>query len=60
MIVLPARKRIIERRNKLYRHLFDIAHCASLQQVEDIMRRIHILNKKLLTINISKYDEDND
>lgn len=47
MIVLPTRRRLERRRNKLYQHLESILQHASVQQVEDIMRQIHIINLKI-------------
>jgi hypothetical protein len=52
MIPLLSRSRLKKRRNALYAHLIEIAKCASVHQVEDIMRRIHILN-----FRIQQYDQ---
>lgn len=49
MITLPTRKRLEHRRDALYRHLHGILQHATTQQVEDIMRRIHIINYRLLS-----------
>ena len=49
MIILPTRKRLESRRNELYKHLQMTLQYAPVQQVEDIMRRIHIINLKLVT-----------
>ena len=46
MIVLPTKRRLERRRESLYRYLMSL-HCASIHQVEDIMRKIHIINLKL-------------
>lgn len=49
MIILPTRQRLIRRRDKLYAHLESIINCASIHQVEDILRQIHIINLRLRT-----------
>lgn len=54
MIILPTRRRLELRRDKLYQHLISITETASVQQVEHIMRQIHIINTKLRTYFISK------
>ena len=47
MIILPTRRRLVRRRDALYRQLHAILHHASVSQVEDIMRKIHGINLKL-------------
>ena len=49
MILLPTRRRLERRRDALYRQLDSILQCASVQQVENIMRKIHGINLKLKT-----------
>lgn len=49
MIVLPTRRRLERRRDTLYKHLHAILHCASVNQVEEIMRNIHGINLKIKT-----------
>ena len=49
MIVLPTRKRLESRRDELYQRLLSSIDHASVHQVEDIMRRIHMINLKLIT-----------
>ena len=49
MIILPTRRRLEARRDKLYSHLEAIVNCASIHQVEDILRQIHIINLRLKT-----------
>ena len=49
MIILPTRQRLERRRDKLYIHLHNIVNCASVCQVEDIMRQIHGINLRLKT-----------
>ena len=49
MIILPTRRRLEQRRDKLYSHLEAIVNCASIHQVEDILRQIHIINLRLKT-----------
>ena len=41
--------RLIRRRDALYDRLDQMIHCASVHQVEDILRRIHQINLKLKT-----------
>ena len=67
MIILPTRRRLEARRDKLYSHLEAIVNCASIHQVEDILRQIHIINLRLKTYfkrerEPEEYfnDEDND
>ena len=68
MIILPTRQRLERRRDKLYIHLHHIIDCASVCQVEDIMRQIHGINLRLKTYfkpqrepqEFIKPDEDND
>lgn len=47
MIPLPSRQRLIRRREKLYERLHAISQHASVHQIEDIMRGVHIINLKL-------------
>ena len=49
MIILPTRGRLIGRRKALYDKLDSILQCASVQQVEEIMRQVHRINLKLRT-----------
>ena len=49
MIVLPTRRRLAIRRDEIYEHLQSIMQHASVHQVEDAMRRIHIVNLRLRT-----------
>ena len=49
MILLPTRRRLERRRDKLYALLHTKVTVASVQQVEDILRQIHSINLRLLT-----------
>lgn len=49
MIILPTRKRLEKRRDKLYAHLESIINSASIHQVENILRQIHVINLRLRT-----------
>lgn len=49
MILLPTRKRLEKRRDTLYQRLDSILGHANVHQVEGIMRKVHIINQKLLT-----------
>ena len=49
MIVLPTRRRLERRRDRLYQYLEIILHSASVHQVENIMRQIHSINLRLRT-----------
>jgi len=49
MIILPTRRRLERRRDKLYAHLESIINCASIHQIENITRQIHSINLKLRT-----------
>ena len=49
MIVLPTRRKLIRRRDALYELLVANIQCASIRQIEDTMRMIHIINNKLRT-----------
>lgn len=49
MIILPTRKRLERRRDKLYAHLESIINSASIHQVENILRQIHVINLRLRT-----------
>ncbi len=57
MIPLPTRRRLERRRDELYDRLLSILQHASVHQVEDIMRRVHIINIKLRTYFIQKENE---
>ena len=46
MIILPTRRRLERRRDALYERLNSLL---TVHQVEDTMRRIHIINLKLKT-----------
>lgn len=56
MIVLPTRKRLIHRRDALYDKLHDSLQCASVHEVENIMRKIHSINLKLRTYFLQKHE----
>lgn len=67
MIILPTRKRLERRRDKLYAHLESVINSASIHQVENILRQIHVINLRLRTYfkrerEPEEYfnDEDND
>lgn len=49
MILLPGKRKIERRRDQLYHKLNMVITCGSVMQVEDIMRRIHIINLRLKT-----------
>lgn len=49
MIILPTRRRLERRRDQLYQHLESILQHASVEQVETIMRKIHLINLRLRT-----------
>ena len=49
MIILPTRLRLERRRDALYKQLRSVLHCASVQQVESLMRNIHGINLILRT-----------
>ena len=49
MILLPTRRRLERRRDMLYRHLDAILLKASVNEVESVMRLIHIINSKIKT-----------
>ncbi len=57
MILLPTRRRLERRRDALYEHLESILQCASVHQVEDIMRKIHGINSKLRTYFVKEQHE---
>ncbi len=48
MIILPTRQRLLKRREALRQHLDRIVDHASVHQVEDLMRKIHQINFKLI------------
>lgn len=48
MILLPTRRRLERRRNALYKRLQQLQN-TSVYEVEDIMRKIHIINSKIIT-----------
>ena len=56
MIILPTRQRLIKRRDALYDHLESIINCASVHQVEDVMRKIHNINLRLRTYFIREHE----
>ena len=56
MIILPTRQRLIRRRDALYQKLDSIVSCASVHQVEDILRSIHSINLKLRTYFVKKHE----
>lgn len=68
MIILPTRQRLERRRDKLYIYLHQIINCATVCQVEEVMRQIHGINLRLKTYfkpqrepqEFIKPDEDND
>ena len=67
MIILPTRRRLERRRDKLYAHLESVVNSASIHQVENILRQIHVINLRLRTYfkrerEPEEYfnDEDND
>jgi len=47
MIELPTLRRLERRRERLYAHLHSILQNASVVQMENIMRQIHVINLKL-------------
>lgn len=49
MIVISSRRKLIRRRDALYEHLLSVVHHAPPQQVEDIMRKVHIINHRLVS-----------
>jgi len=49
MIILPTRRKLIRKRDALYQQLEEVVHCATIHQIEDIMRKIHGINLKLKT-----------
>lgn len=56
MIILPTRRKLLRRRDLLYRHLISISQCATVHQVEEIMRQINCINLKLRTYFIREYE----
>lgn len=56
MIILPTRQRLIHRRDALYDKLNDMITLASVQQVEDILRKIHSINLKLKTYFVKSHE----
>ena len=56
MIILPTRQKLIRRRDALYEKLDSIVNCASVHQVEDILRRIHSINLKLRTYFVKEHE----
>lgn len=56
MIILPTRRRLERRRDALYGHLISILQHASIHQVEDIMRMIHAINRKIKTYTQSEHE----
>ena len=49
MIILPTKNRLIKRRKEIYDRLQQVILYAPVSQVEDMMRRIHIINLRLIT-----------
>lgn len=47
MIPIDSRRKLVRRRNALYKHLLSVLQHASPQQVEDVMRKVHIINHRL-------------
>ena len=47
MIVLPTRRKLERRRERLYAQLKNILLTSSIHQVENIMRQIHAINLRL-------------
>ena len=65
MIILPTRRKLIKKREALYEHLYSILQYAPIQQVEEIMRRIHAINYRLRSYFRREHEpeqifEDND
>ena len=58
MIILPTRRRLERRRDALYVHLHEIIHCASVHQVEDVMRQIHGINMRLRSYFIREHEPE--
>ncbi len=56
MIVISTRTSLIRRRDELYEQIHSVVGYASVQHVEAIMRRINIINLKLLSY---KYAQKN-
>lgn len=56
MILLPTRRRLINRRDELYSKLNNVIECGSVQHLEQIMRQIHCINLKLRTYFIRKHE----
>lgn len=56
MILLPTRRRLISRRDALYKRLGDVLQVGSVHQVESIMRQIHCINLKLRTYFIREHE----
>ena len=58
MILLPTRRRLERRREKLYQSLQSILQHASVHQVECIMRQIHGINQKLKTYFVRDHEPE--
>ena len=58
MILLPTRRRLERRRDDLYQNLQSILQHASIHQVENIMRQIHGINKRLKTYFVRDHDPE--
>lgn len=58
MIVLPTKRRLERRRDALHEKLDTILQCASIHQVEEIMRRIHSINLRLRTYFIRENERE--
>ncbi len=58
MILLPTRRRLERRREALYQSLQSILQHASIHQVENIMRQIHGINKRLKTYFVRDHEPE--
>lgn len=58
MIVLPTRRRLESRRDKLYLRLEAVIRHASPQEVEHVMRQIHCINLRLRTYFIRQNETE--
>ena len=56
MIILPTRRRLERRRDALYKYLDSIVRHATIHEVEDIMRKIHMIDFKLTTYFDNGYE----
>lgn len=60
MIPLPSKRKLQRRVDAEYEYLHSIIHCCSVHQVEDCMRRIHILIAKIKSYGKSPQKEINE